>query len=120
MATKSHEGGCQCGAVRYQVELDADAPGIACNCSMCGRSGTILSFVPRDKLTVLQGEDHLTDYLFNRHSIHHVFCRTCGIKPFAYGDGPHGPVAAINLRCLDDVDPFALMDAAKRVDGKSR
>jgi hypothetical protein len=114
----THHGGCHCGAVRYHAELDLSAPAISCNCSMCGRSGTMLQFVPADKFTLEKGEDNLTDYQFNKKSIHHVFCKTCGIKSFARGKGPQGEMAAINVRCLDDVDVFNV--PTKQFDGKSR
>jgi hypothetical protein len=120
MAVSTHKGGCHCGAVRYAVEIDPDAEAIACNCSMCGRSGSLLQFVPADKFTLEKGEDNLTDYQFNKHVIHHVFCKTCGIKPFARGAGPKGPTVAINMRSLDDVDVFAVAAKAKHFDGKSR
>jgi hypothetical protein len=120
MSIGTHQGGCQCGAVRYTVEIDPDAQGITCNCSMCGRSGAVLNFVTPDKFKLEKGKDNLTDYQFNKHVIHHVFCKTCGIKPFAHGKGQQGEMVAINLRCLDDIDTFKIVSAAKQVDGKSR
>lgn len=108
MTTATHHGSCHCGAVRYRVELDLAAPSISCNCSMCGRSGTLLQFVSPDKFTLERGEDQLTDYQFNKKVIHHLFCKTCGIKPFARGIGAHGPAVAINVRTLDGVDAFAI------------
>ena len=101
MAETTHHGSCHCGAVKYKVELDRDQPAIQCNCSMCSRSGTLLQFVPEAKFKLEQGEDSLTDYLFNKHVIHHTFCKTCGMKPFARGEGPKGPTVAINVRCLE-------------------
>ncbi len=104
----THNGSCHCGAVKYTVELDLGKV-LACNCSMCGKSGTLLAFVPTDKFQLLAGEDALTSYTFNKHVIIHSFCRTCGIKSFARGKKPDGtPMVAINVRCLDDVDVFAL------------
>lgn len=120
MSIGTHHGGCQCSAVRYTVEIDPDAPAITCNCSMCGRSGAVLAFVTPDKFTLEKGQDNLTDYQFNKHVIHHVFCKTCGIKPFAHGKGQQGEMIAVNLRCLDGIDPFKIVAAAKQVDGKSR
>ena len=120
MSTGTHHGGCHCGAVRYHVEIDPGAKAIVCNCSMCGRSGAVLQFVPRDKFTLERGEDNLTDYKFNKHVIHHVFCKTCGIKSFAYGKGQTGEMVAINLRCLDDIDIFKTVAEATQFDGKSR
>ena len=118
MSVETHQGGCHCGAVRYSVELDTAQDALECNCSMCGRSGTLLMFVPAASFTLVSGEDHVTDYQFNKHVIHHLFCKTCGIKAFARGEGPRGPTVAINVRCLDDVDVFE--QPRKRIDGKSR
>ena len=102
---KTHSGGCHCGKVRYEVRMDLGAPVISCNCSMCGRSGTLLSFVPAAQFKLLSGEDALTDYQFNKHVIHHLFCKVCGIKSFARGKGRDGAdMIAINARCLDGVE----------------
>ena len=119
MSQTTYSGGCQCGQVRYDVELDLSQPVISCNCSMCGRSGTLLAFVPTDKFKLKSGQDRLTDYQFNNHIIHHLFCNTCGIKSFARGKGRDGSEQiAINTRCLDGVD----IDTLKitKFDGKSR
>jgi hypothetical protein len=116
---KSYTGGCQCGKVRYQVQANLDGPVIACNCSMCGRAGTLLTFVPATQFTLLSGEDGLTDYQFNKHVIHHVFCKTCGIKSFARGkDKNGGDTVAINARCLDGVEIEKLK--VMPFDGRSR
>jgi hypothetical protein len=116
---KTFQGGCHCGAVRYEVTLDPDGTPLSCNCSMCGRSGALLQFTPAASFTLLKGEDNLTDYQFNKHVIHHLFCKTCGIKSFARGQGKSGPMVAVNARCLDDADVFALQKKAKEIDGKS-
>jgi hypothetical protein len=114
-----HSGGCHCGKVRYEVELDLESPVISCNCSMCGRTGTLLSFVPASQFKLLSGEDSLTDYQFNKHLIHHLFCKVCGIKSFSRGTSRDGsPTVAINTRCLDGVDIGQLK--ITQFDGKSR
>lgn len=115
---KTYTGGCHCGNVRYQVTVDLSEPAITCNCSMCGRSGTMLRFVPADSFKLLSGEDSLTEYRFNSKVINHLFCKVCGIKSFAKGQGPNGDTRAINVRCLDDVDLQQL--PTRHVDGKSR
>ena len=116
MTVSKHTGSCHCGAVRYQVELDTESESIVCNCSMCGRSGTILQFVSPAAFTLEQGEHALADYQFNKKNVHHLFCKTCGIKPFARGTGPNGPTIAINMRCLEDVDVFKAK--TKQYEGK--
>ena len=118
MATAEYEGSCQCGAVRYQVSADLGST-VVCNCSRCRRLGLILTFVPASEFKLLSGEDATTEYLFNRHVIHHHFCSTCGIESFSRGKKPDGsPVVAINVRCLDGVDLDALKPT--HFDGKSK
>jgi len=53
----THHGGCQCGAVRYRVDIDLSKPVMQCNCSICSRTGTLLSFVPPTAFTLEKGED---------------------------------------------------------------
>ena len=93
-------GGCQCGAVAYEVDVDVDGC-MTCNCSRCQPLGAILAFAPRSQFKLLKGEDNLTEYRFNKRSIAHLFCKTCGIQSFAYGAMPDGSeIAAINLNTL--------------------
>ncbi len=112
-----HTGGCQCGKVRYEVEADITEV-MACNCSRCGRLGSLLTFVPTSKFKLLKGEGAMTEYQFNRHNIHHLFCSTCGIQSFARGKRPDGTeMVAINARCVDDIDLDKL--TVKKIDGRS-
>lgn len=103
--TKSYEGGCHCGAVRYEAKLDLSQPVVTCNCSICQKSGSMLSFTPVSQFTLRSGQDVLTDYQFNKKVIHHLFCSKCGVRSFARGVGPDGKeMAAVNVRCLDGMD----------------
>jgi len=114
----THTGSCHCGGITFAVESDLSER-IVCNCSMCGRAGTMLTFVPGAQLTVNTGEDLLTDYQFGKKSINHSFCSVCGIKPFARGDAPDGTAwVGINIGCLDGVDRNEL-EPTRKYDGKS-
>ena len=114
---KTYRGGCHCGKVGYEVQLELGEV-MTCNCSICSKTGTMLAFVPLEQFKLFQGEEALTDYQFNKEVIHHFFCSTCGIRSFARGTGPGGnEMAAVNVRCLDDVDLDSLK--IKQVDGKS-
>lgn len=116
-ATKTHTGGCHCGAVRYEVETDL-AKLVTCNCSLCQKAGWMLTFVPASQFKLLEGEDALTDYQFNKKVIHHLFCQTCGVRSFSRGVAPDGTETyAVNVRCLDNVDFSELNPIA--FDGKS-
>lgn len=117
MAFKQHTGGCQCGAVRFEVTTDLDET-IMCNCSRCAKLGAILAFAPAEHFKLTSGADAQTEYRFHKKVIEHLFCSTCGIESFARGQMPDGsPIIAINVRCLDDIDFSAL--TPKPVDGRS-
>jgi hypothetical protein len=117
MTVEKFQGGCHCGAVSYEVEVDLDSV-VTCNCSRCQKLGSVLAFAPRDRFELRSGEDSLTEYLFNKNVIRHLFCKVCGIESFAYGVAPDGSeVAAINVNCLDGVEPRKLK--AQHYDGRS-
>lgn len=114
----THPGSCHCGAVKFEVEGEIDGA-MACNCSICQRKGSLLWFVPRDRLRVTAGEDALSTYTFNKYMIRHRFCPTCGIHPFGEGTDPKGhATAAINIRCLEDIDLDAI--PVQHYDGRAR
>ena len=104
---------------RYRVDIDLSKPVMQCNCSICSRTGTLLSFVPVSAFTLEKGEGSLTDYQFGRQHLHHLFCKVCGVHSFAQGMSPDGTdTRAVNVRCLEGVDPWSMKPA--HFDGKSR
>lgn len=118
MAAERHQGGCHCGGIRFEVEGDIGQV-IDCNCSLCRKRGGLLWFVPRAQFHLKTPEADLATYTFNTHQIRHHFCRVCGIAPFGEGRDPKGgEMAAVNARCLEDVDLGALTIVP--FDGRSR
>ncbi len=117
MTATKVEGGCHCGAVRWKASADLDTT-MECNCSHCSMKGFILTFTPAEQFALVSGEDGLTEYRFNKKTLSHVFCSTCGVQSFARGKGPDGKeMAALNARCIDNIDLAALNPAP--IDGKS-
>lgn len=101
---QNHNGSCHCGAVTFTITGDI-TKAIACNCSYCGRKGTLLAFFPESQFTLNSGSDNLTEYRFNTKKIAHLFCTTCGVQGFGKGTAPDGTsTVAVNVRCLDDID----------------
>ena len=113
-----YSGSCQCGKLAFDVDMQIDKV-LSCNCSRCRRLGSLLAFADKDNFTLKSGKDALKEYQFNKHAIHHFFCATCGIQPFAQADHPKTgkPTVAVNVRCLDGVDPDKL--EVMKVDGAS-
>jgi hypothetical protein len=86
----THTGGCQCGNVRYEFTADIGEV-MACNCSRCGRLGSLLTFVPTANFRLLKGDSATTEYQFNRHNIHHLFCSTAASSRSRAASGPMAP-----------------------------
>lgn len=113
----TYTGSCHCGGITFEVEGEIDS-GLACNCSICTRKGSLLWFVPREKLTLRTPESAASTYTFNKHAIKHRFCPTCGIHPYGEGTDPKGrAMAAVNLRCIEGLDLAAI--PVHHFDGKS-
>lgn len=113
-----YKGSCHCGKIAFEVDGELSGA-MACNCSICSRKGSLLWFVPRDKLHLLTSEKDIGEYTFNKHVIKHRFCRECGIHPFGEAVDPKGnPMAAINIRCLEGVDLASI--PVSHFDGLSR
>ena len=98
---QTHQGGCHCRAVRFEVDLPDAFEVEDCNCSICAMSGNIHVIVPASRFRLMDGADALTTYTFNTGQAKHLFCRTCGIKAFYIPrSNPDG--YAVTYRCLDD------------------
>ncbi len=97
----TRQGGCHCGAVRFEVDLVPPLEAEDCNCSICLKSGNIHIIVPATRFRLLSGEGRMTVYSFNTGQAKHHFCRTCGVKSF-YVPRSNPDGMAVTWRCLDD------------------
>jgi hypothetical protein len=110
---KTYKGSCHCGAVRYEADIDLSKGTLKCNCSICTKARNWIAMVKPEAFRLLSGELDLADYQFGRKRIHHLFCKHCGIHPFGWADSPDlgGKAYAVNVMCLDNVDPAELVKA---------
>ena len=114
MTLRTYGGGCHCGAVRFEADLDLSAGTVKCNCSICSKLRLWSARVPAEAFRLLAGEAALTDYVGRNPVAHHLFCRTCGVHPFEWVDVPNMTGAKyynINVGCLDGLDVDELMAA---------
>lgn len=109
--TITHKGGCHCGAVRFEVEAPAAPDVMSCTCSMCAVTGFLHLIVAADAFRITAGEDNLTEYRFNTGTARHLFCKTCGVKPF-YVPRSHPDGWSVNACCVDKL-PLKDMDIAE-------
>lgn len=109
---KTYLGSCHCGAVRFECEIDLAQGTSKCNCSICTKTRFWKAIVKADAFRLTQGQDLLSDYQFGSHSVHHLFCRRCGVKPFGRGHlDERGEFYAINVACLDNATDEELAQA---------
>ena len=114
--TKTWQGSCHCGRIAYEVQGTPERV-TECNCSICRRKGIKMWFVPRTQLHVHTPETDIATYTFDKHSIKHRFCPVCGIHVFGESSKDGVAMAAINARCLEDIDLDAL--PVQHFDGRS-
>ncbi len=97
--TKSIEGGCHCGQVKFVATVAVNSTVLVCNCSMCSMTGFHHLIVPHQQFKLLTGEDHLSEYHFNTRQAKHMFCSKCGVKSF-YQPRSHPDCWSINTHCI--------------------
>ncbi len=94
-----HQGGCHCGAVRFQIRAARAIEVVDCNCSVCRMTAFEHWFVSTEQFELLTDPATLTEYRFNTGIARHLFCARCGIKSF-YVPRSHPDGYSINLRCV--------------------
>jgi len=106
MASKTLEGGCGCGAVRYRLN---DEPFIVhnCHCHLCqrqtGTGSAVNAFIESDRLEHLSGK--LVEHEFKTGSGKTqvvVRCAQCGTPVWSHYPRLERKVAAVRVGTLDD------------------
>jgi len=105
-----HTGGCHCGAVRYEVDLDLAAGGAMCNCTICAKLSGVTTPVKPAAFRLLSGEANLASYEWGSKSGQRKFCKTCGVHCFGPGflEQLGGAYVSVALNTLDEFDRSTL------------
>src|SRR5580700_387982 len=88
METKEYMARCHCGNIRFSFLSEEIQKGVRCNCSLCIRKGVVWSakYIPTEDFRphqTLENPEQLTNYRWNDRVMNHLFCKHCGIHPYA-------------------------------------
>ena len=110
---KTYIGGCHCGAVRFEADLDLSQGTFRCNCTLCTKTRFWPAVARPDSLRLLSGESELTEYLFTTKLNRHLFCKHCGVRSFGIGTPPEsgGLMYGVSVTCLENIEPQELINA---------
>jgi hypothetical protein len=125
MTLKTYSGGCHCGAVRFEADLDFEQGTIKCNCTSCRKARSWLIVAPGPAYRLVAGQDAQGLYQWTPPgrpgpTIQFHFCKHCGIRTPGRGEFPDmgGTIYAVQVQLLDDLDADVLAQAPVRyVDG---
>ena len=104
-------GGCLCGAIRYEVSGDPLAK-IACHCRACqyvaGGAPTLVAVFPHSTLTITKGVPKTYwSTADSGETVGRSFCEVCGTPLFAAPKRNPG-FTAVKVGSLDDPSTFAV------------
>jgi hypothetical protein len=104
--TFPQSGGCQCGAVRYEI---SGPPTVvyACHCTECQRQSgaafAMAAVIPQEAFRITKGEPKMFTRRTGPEKIMECcFCANCGIRLFHAPGGPGYPNRNIKPGTLDD------------------
>jgi len=98
------EGSCHCKKVRFRIETkNAFEDVYRCNCSLCRKKSIVMKPVSQEFFTLLEGNEYLGLYKWNKNIAEHYFCKVCGVythhKRRRYPDQ-----ISVNFACLVDLE----------------
>jgi hypothetical protein len=114
---KTYNGGCHCGAVKFEADIDFSQGTYKCNCSICTKTRNWNVILKPAAFRLKQGEEALSNYQFGSKAGHHLFCKHCGVRSFGKGyvEAIGGDYVSVQVMSLDDAEPAELIAAPVKI-----
>jgi hypothetical protein len=90
---RTYLGACDCGAVRYAIELDVK--------ERDARTGSVWEqSAPASSFRLLDGYESVIGYQFAREDVHHFFCARCQTRAFSLCAPGGAAYYSVDLKAL--------------------
>ena len=109
---------CHCGSIRLTIDFANPLTEIVrCNCSICSKSkGLGMLCLSKENITVVEGFESVTEYVFNTAEAPHFFCIICGTHTHHKSRNNPSKIC-VNVACIDDFDIADYKGVIKNFDG---
>ncbi len=102
--SETYEGGCHCGALRWNFRTDVDPAHWvirSCQCSFCRTHGARCTSDPSGTVEFFASDRRaLSRYRFGLKTADFLICKKCGLYIGAILDGPNGCFATLNINSM--------------------
>jgi hypothetical protein len=78
---KTYHGNCHCGAFKFIIKTPEFTTARTCDCSICTQKSYFWVFPKKEDVTVLRGEENLTEYTFGTNQYLHKVGESTSLAP---------------------------------------
>ena len=98
-----YKGSCHCEKVSFQIKAKNVMDELyRCNCSLFMKKSIIMKFVDKHDFSLLEGEEFLSSYKWNKNIAEHFFCKVCGI--YTHHKRRKDPnQISVNIACIENI-----------------
>jgi hypothetical protein len=119
---KTYKGGCHCGGVRYEADIDLAEGTSKCNCTYCAKARAWATAVKPAAFRLAAGSEEGIAYHQHPQAPVKFHCGRCGVHTHARGDADYmgGAFVQVFVATLDDASPEELLSGPVRYsDGRN-
>lgn len=117
------EGGCHCGAIRYEFALTRPSEPIlvrACGCNLCQKHRAVWTSDPDGAFRlILRDPLAANPYRFGTRTAEFHICRTCGVMPISTCLVGPRRYAVLNIHTFEGVDHGRMIERRTDFEGET-